>query len=243
MTDANKGINILEDSMNHNSQNVSSLSKMSYKAAMNALKMRKVFKEKSIININSEENIKNNKTKQKTKKLTKQPSCTSRVHPKAPFEIAIKSIQKKKSRKGLKRLTEKQSAALISNAYGKENRPLKNTSKSEMAEAKRSSVPRNDKSKLISKKCMFTSKKNHSRKANNSKINIRTNMQMCDTTSNSSMLGFSTSRSRYNTKKLISKQYCTTVDDEKKVTKEIEALYYLVMNCKFLSDIDSNGLS
>lgn len=233
---------MLQESINQNSQNLSDLSKMSYKSAMNALKMRKVFKEKSIINMKSEENIKNNKTKLKSKKLSNQPSCTSRAHIKAPFEVANKSISKKKSRKGLKKLTEKQSATLISQAYGKENRPPKNIFKNDISDVKRSSVPRNEKPKLISKKSLMISKKNHSRKANNSKVNIKTTTQICDTTSNSSMLGFSNSRSRFNTKKIISRQYCTTVDEEKKVSKEIEALYYLIINWKFLSDIDSNSL-
>lgn len=140
MADYSKGMSMLEDSSNQNSQNISSISKISYRMGVNSLKMKKVFKERTKINSKNEENIKLNK-KQKVKKLSKQPSCTTRPNTKQQIEVSAKSINKKKSKKNLKKSIKFQGSCTIQ-PLGKENRHPKTASRADNLETKRSSVPR-----------------------------------------------------------------------------------------------------
>lgn len=206
---------------------------------MNSLKMKKVFKEKSKTNLASDLNIKVNK---KPKKLSKQPSCTTRANIKIPFDISTRSINKKKSKKGFKKLSEKQGGQLISQSYGKENRPpVKTNSRTENMDTKRSSVPRVEFKKLPSRKQFATTKKSISKKSS-TKLCSKSNSNLGESGANSSILGFSNSRSKLINKKAASKYFQTATDEEKKALKELDALYYLVINCKFISEIDTNGL-
>ena len=130
-------------------------------------------------------------------------------------------------------MIEKQSSTNLTQGFGKENRPPKSSCKNH--EDKRSSVPRTEKSKLLNKKSTLSSKRTQARKFNKSKKNIRSN-GVQDTNSNSSILGYSQNRTRLNAKKLATKNYSTVVDEEK-VMKEIDALSYLVINPNiFLSE-------
>lgn len=130
------------------------------------------------------------------------------------------------------------------NVFGKENKPPKTNSKNENdPPTKRSSVPRvEQRPKLASIKQFKVAKKAQAKKSSVTKLNNKSIGNLGEATSNSSILGFSQSRSRLHTKRMLNKQYHTSTDEEKKVAKELEALHYLVLNCKFFADIDNNGL-
>jgi hypothetical protein len=76
---------------------------------VNSLKMKRILKERPKQNPKNEENIRLNKVK-KSKKLTKQPSCTTRSMTKHQIEASSKSIHKKKSRKVFKKPSKIQSS-------------------------------------------------------------------------------------------------------------------------------------
>ena len=224
---------MLEDSTNQISQNLSSLSKISYRIGVNSTKMRRVLREKANI-YDNEENIKLNKKKQ-MKKLTKQPSCTTRLsNIKSTFEIKNKQKKNKKISRKNTNLKELHSSNTKEYSYagGKENRPPKLNLQNEYQDmVKRSSIPRIEKSKLFSKKASTISKKSLSKKSNlNNKSTVKNISNIIETASNHSMLGYSNSRSKMSTKRLMSKQYHTSTEDDRKIVKQLEALYHLIIN-------------
>lgn len=118
------------------------------------MRVKKALKERAKGNPNSHKNILNNKI------------STSRALIKTPFDMSSKSILKRKSRKALKKTSEKQSLANLTHGYGKENRHPNILARD--AE-KRSSVPRKEKSKLISKKQMMNFKRTGRKKTSKRK--------------------------------------------------------------------------
>ena len=213
-----------------------------------------MLKEKTKMNLKSEKNISNNKYKGNDK-LTKNISSTSRTIIKDQFEITSKSISKKKSRKVLKKSTEKHSTVNFTQAIGKENRMPKNICKN--YEEKRGSLPRVDKSKCLTKRQILSSKRSGRRKINKSNKSIKNiksiknfkqtkgkknnRVNTTNTTnvnSNSSILGFNHSRSRLNTKRLMANNYSTSVQGDNKVLRQIDELYSVVLSMRFISDIN-----
>lgn len=76
-------------------------------------------------------------------------------------------------------MNEKQGGQLISQVYGKENRPPKTESRTENIDTKRSSIPRIDnKIKFVSRKQFTTSKKSQSKKVNSSKLYSKSNSNL-----------------------------------------------------------------
>lgn len=259
-----KDASIFDDSVNQFSQNLSGLSKISYRIGLNSSKMKRVLREKTNI-FNNDENIKL-KQNLKKPKLTKQPSWTTRLNwPKTSFDILTKSKQKQKSKNKLVRKQNPTSYKELrasntkefSNWPGKENRPPK-ISQNDYIESKcsknilidstmkRGSVPRIDKSRLITKKSSSISKKALNKtKSNASKSLIKNtgNALNTNSTSSQSMLGYSNSRSKMSTKRLISKQYQTSTEDDKKVANQLEALYHLIINYQYMSEMEPQTMS
>jgi len=128
-------------------------------------------------------------------------------------------------------------------AQGKENWPPKTNSQNDYIENKRSSVPRIDKSRLLSKKASTISKKSLNKKQTINKSAFKSNQNIYDVPTNYSLLGYSNSRGKLSAKRLINKQYQSGTDEESKVFKQLEALYHLIINWKFISELDKKNLS
>lgn len=192
MGDWGRGLSMFDDSSNHNSQNLSSISKLSYRMGINSMKIKKALKERPKCNPKNEENIRLNKTK-KSKKLIKQPSCTTRSMTKHQTETNSKSINKKKSKKGFKKSSKIQSSWTFQ-FPGKENRAPKTNTPSEITEAKRSSVPRKEsRTKILFQKNPLTNGKLQNSKIDHFLPSKSKNFKSGVSDSDSSILGFSQS--------------------------------------------------
>lgn len=125
-------------------------------------------------------------------------------------------------------------------AAGKENRPPKINLKGDFIEGKRSSVPRIEgKLKLGFKKQTSMSKKNlRSKKNNNSKVFVKNGNTFCDA-NNSCVFGLNQSRVKITQNKSEIKQFQTKAEEDKKTEKELQNMYLILVNTKFMSDLES----